>query len=350
MIRVASVSGLMENVQVQLMLNNYLETQEGYKNIQWKHYLEEEVTQEILAGYDIVFFIRRTTKKSLELVEACKNRGIVTVYCLDDNWFVLADVYSDFQATFGKNTERYNYFIEHLKKVDWVWTYNEKVKKQVSGYTNQVTLCPCTIQLKCFSPRKREDEKIRVGFAGSQMKRRYFDEVLVALEQLMAQNEQIELYVMGIYLPYTFQPYSERVKEYGYEINYKQYAKTVSDWGCDLMLSPQANDAYTASKCPNKYLEITACGAVGIYSQTSLYDNYIKDGENGLYIQNIASDWYLSITKLIKDKKLRQKLLKNSTEDVKKYYDSEHHVKTWIKNIVHKIDEKRNSNMPIGGD
>lgn len=325
------VSGRLEEVQVQLTLSNYLELWEKEKGggtIEWVHLLAYQIDEKDLEAYDIVFFIRANSLKCFYLMMGCKMKGITTVYILDDNWFCDALPYT------------LQCFKQCLLASDYVFVYNEWVYEEARRYHSNVYLFEPNVQLNDFERIERTTQEIRIGFAGSESKREYFQGAFEALEKIMDERCDVELYFKGIYLPLAFSKYGTRIHEENYVNSYKQYAQAISKWGCDIMISPLDQNEYTKGKCPNKYLEITAVGAAGIYSDTDVYRKYVADGKTGRITKNTKEGWYHALKTLIHDEAQRTAIRKAAYEDVQAHYNPAHLLPTFQQILRHISVEK----------
>lgn len=312
--KIAIISGRLEEVQVQLTLVNYLalwQQKEGEEAVQWQWFLEYTLEEKSLQDFDMACFVRGRTFKALQLMAYCKACEIQTIYILDDNWFC-EEVIETIQC-----------FKQCLMCSDHVFVYNDYVYEQAKAYHEQVHLfCP-NVNLEHFKKVERVEDSIKIGFAGSESKRTFFEPVFKALWRHMEENKVIELYFKGIYLPVNFRVYQHRVHEESYVACYHRYAQQVGRWGCEVMISPLIETPYTRGKCPNKYLEITAMGAVGIYSDTSVYRQYVQHKKNGLLISHTEADWYSGIEYLVKNREEAKKMGVAAREDVETHYTTQ---------------------------
>lgn len=332
--KIAIISGVTENAQVQLSLINYFErinVISDNETFTWRRFLESEIKPEELEPYDIVFFVRCRKQGAVSSAKYCLKHQIKTVYLLDDNWFCATDTYPQLKAQIGKNTATYLFFTLLLSMVDYVLVNNDVILEDVKKYNPQVIKIKTNINLEHFQAEiEKEDDMVHIGFAGSSSKVQHFGEAFKALERIMEEFENVKLYFKGIQLPTNFQKYGERIIQEGYTFDYKEYAKMVSNWHYDIMLSPLDNTRYINSKCPNKYLEITAAGAVGIYSDIPIYQEVITPFENGLLVQNKEEGWHEALVTLIKNEFLRKSMYLNAEKDIKENYDTKVVVKEFI--------------------
>lgn len=337
-VKVAIITGFNEGAQVQLCLLNYMELMP--EHFSWRRFVENEIIPEELEGYDVVFLIRSRSLKALEVAQFCLAKAIKVVYMLDDNWFCATETYPQLESQIGKQTMAYFYFTLLISIVDEVWVYNELTKEDMKTYNPNIYVVPVNVNLSHFTKHTLKDESwIHLGFAGSGSKIQHFSHAFQALERIMKEFENVRLYFKGIALPNTFLAYENRIIQEEYSLDYKLYAKEVSSWHYDIMISPLEDTRYINSKCINKYLEITASGAVGIYTAIPLYDKVIKNGENGLIVANEEQAWYESIKKLILDEKLRKDMAERAYTEVEKYYDTKQVMGQFLKRIESLIGE-----------
>jgi glycosyltransferase involved in cell wall biosynthesis len=68
--------------------------------------------------------------------------------------------------------------------------------------------------------------------------------------------------------------------------DYENYLKTLRELRLDILLAPLDFSRTSRSKCPNKYLEITAAGGIGVYSEVEPYTWYVENGRNGILVED----------------------------------------------------------------
>lgn len=322
--KIAIISGFMETAQVQLCIMNYLEQIMEHTEITWRKFLEVSINPEELQEYDVVFYVRSRTNEAVKSAKYCYENNIKTIYVLDDNWFCAVETYPQLENQIGPQTEAYKNFLILISTVDCVWVYNEILKEDLGKYNDKIHLLPVNVNFHHFEKSKGKKDKdkdtIHIGFAGSSSKTPYFGPVFLALEKILAEYTNTFLFIKGIILPEVFEKYKDRINMTPYIFDYRKYAKEVSDWECDIMISPLGDTKYINSKCPNKYLEITASGAVGIYTKNQLYSKVIQDGVNGVLVENNEESWCRAIENLILNEEMRREIFKRAYIEVKNQY------------------------------
>jgi glycosyltransferase involved in cell wall biosynthesis len=146
-----------------------------------------------------------------------------------------------------------------------------------------------------------------------------------ALVQVMREREEVQLFIMSNALPPEFAGIdidSKRIRYEAYQFNYAGYAHTVTNAAPDILVAPVGLSRFEASKCPNKFLEITACGAVGVYSRAAPYLSHVGDGETGLFADDSVQSWVSAINQLIDSPALRHHMLRQASATVQTQYST----------------------------
>lgn len=108
--------------------------------------------------------------------------------------------------------------------------------------------------------------------------------------------------------------------------NFMKWLYDYVDW--DIGLVPLEDSNFNSCKSELKFIELTAMGIPGIYSDINVYSSVVEDGYNGL-LANGEKEWFLKIETLINNKKLRETLQKNAAKTVANNYLLEDRVKQW---------------------
>jgi hypothetical protein len=105
---------------------------------------------------------------------------------------------------------------------------------------------------------------------------------------------------------------------------YKRYLQSLQNVNYDIVLSPLFDDyRIRQAKCPIKYLEITACGSIGIYSDVYVYRD-VQDGVTGLKTKNTVEDWLQALKKAYSmSYRERRRMWKAAREQVTKEFTLE---------------------------
>jgi glycosyltransferase involved in cell wall biosynthesis len=323
-IRATVVGGAWEPTHSQLCFYNYFETEEGRKDFAWKTLHDLSMSPEDLANSDIVFICRGRTKKTIELLKWCQIRKIPTVYMIDDNWLTVGRDWPEYKDLFAPGKPDYDHFIESMRESTVTLVYSPLLQMHVEPYARQVKKLDVNICLDHFKFDKAPRQRPLVGYVGSMRKNK---EAFDALSQFLNRNPSWDLLFYGNGIPESIQKVADgvRVKLLPYE-NYHRYAQTLARVRPDILIAPLDDTEFSKSKCPNKFLEISAVGAVGVYSDISPYSGLVKHRENGLLVskedtQN-SSVWLSRLEELARDPELRSNLFQNASQLIAKRFNT----------------------------
>lgn len=91
--------------------------------------------------------------------------------------------------------------------------------------------------------------------------------------------------------------------------SYKSYSRTVQ---LDIGLAPLLDSSFNFSRTYVKFFDITCAGAVGIYSNMHVYNNFVNHDFNGILVENEKHFWIEAITRLVENSELREEMHTNA--------------------------------------
>jgi glycosyltransferase involved in cell wall biosynthesis len=308
-IEIVVVGGVNEPAHNQLCFFNYFSLMQRWGAVKWRAVLDERAVEDDVVGADLVIFSRVRNDNGVALMGACKKHNIRTLYMLDDNWFWLGREWDEYAPIFSPGAPPYENFLKLVSDADLVLTYRQPLAEDLAPHAKSVSTLPTNVDLRAFSRTIRRGTKtprLKIGYVGSLRKNMLaFD----ALVEIARKREDVDIFVMSNKLPDEFASLpAERVHFEPYQFNYGAYAATVVAAAPDVLVAPVGKTRFEASKCPNKFLEISAAGAVGVYSRAEPYTSYIEDGVTGLFADDSVASWTAAITTLLDDARLRERI------------------------------------------
>ncbi len=325
-LRIAVLGGVNEPAHNQLCFFNYFELLHDTRLIEWRAMLDVRANIEELVGYDLVIFSRVRSEHGTALMHACRSRGVRTLYMLDDNWFWLGREWEEYAPYFTPGRPDYENFLSCVKAADTTLTYSQPLADDLAPYARRLVLLPTNVNLQVFKriPRGRlvqsEGQRVRIGYVGSLRRNMLAFDALVTLAQ---SRSDVELFIMSNSLPEEFASLPpDRVHFEPYQFNYAAYAATVRRMAPDILVAPVNRSRFEASKCPNKYLEISACGAAGVYSRAEPYLSFVAEGKTGLFADDTRESWCNAIERLIDDADLRSRIIAQANAHVREQFDT----------------------------
>jgi len=320
-LRVVVLGGLNEPAHNQLCFYNYFVLLEEQGVLTWRAIFDSAATHSDLDKADLVIFSRSRIEWTCRLMDYCVKQQIPTVYMLDDNWLSIAGEWPEYTSMFSPGAPPYENFMYCLLRANRVLTYNPVLAEDLRPYSQQLEVLSTNIDLTLFPKREGADGKRpRVGYAGSLRRE---DSAFAALFDLACTRDDFDVFVMSGSIPDRLKALPHgRLVYHPYVFGYRRYAQTLCEARPDVLLGPLSGTRTDASKCPNKYLEITAAGAAGIYSRTAPYDRFIRDRCNGLLVDNEVTQWKSAISELLDNPQLRKGIVEAADRHVRAHFST----------------------------
>ena len=89
---------------------------------------------------------------------------------------------------------------------------------------------------------------------------------------------------------------------------------------CDLAIAPLVANEFNQYKSPLKFLQYSAVGLPGIYSNCTPYREVVTDGVNGILANNDAESWYKAMIKCINNKNSLSSVATKANQKVREQY------------------------------
>jgi glycosyltransferase involved in cell wall biosynthesis len=324
-LRVVVLGGVNEPAHNQLCFFNYFASMRSWGVLEWRSILDVRARVEDLENADLVVFSRVRSANGVALMEACRaahpTRQIRTLYMLDDNWFWLGREWEEYAPYFTPGKPDYENFLACVRHADITLTYSQPLADDLAPHARRVMTIPTNVDFAAFDATPRgTHSRVRIGFVGSLRRNMIaFD----ALVEVARARQDVDVFVMSNALPPEFAALPDsRVLFQPYQFNYAAYARTVREAAPDVLVAPVNRSRFEASKCPNKFFEISACGAAGVYSRAEPYLSYVVDGETGLFADDTREAWVAAITRLIDDAALRRHVTTTARATVRAQWDT----------------------------
>jgi hypothetical protein len=153
------------------------------------------------------------------------------------------------------------------------------------------------------APQERKEGHVRIGFAGSVDRAGDVDAILSAtIRRLLATyGDRISIEFFGARPAIADEC---NLKTIPYCDSYDAYQKQMQALAWDIGLAPMPDSEFHRYKHYNKFIEYSACGIVGIYSDVPPYRGAIRNGVDGMLCENTADAFYTAISRLIEDREL----------------------------------------------
>lgn len=313
-LRILVLGGPYEAHHNQLCFYNYFERIRDPNILTWSTGLYATQPPDELDRYDLVIFSRPRYPEATPLLDRCRSKGIRTLVMIDDNWLAAGREFPRYASLFSPGRPDMETFLDALRRATATLVYNEVLEEDVRPYARRVLRLRPNVEIDQFpvGPAPRRDTLL-AGYAGSP---RFEESAFRALAGFAADHADVRLFVMAHELPEALATLPrERIELHPFT-DYLGYARTITAARPDILLAPLDESRFSASKCPNKYMEIAAVEAAGIYSRLPPYTQFVRDGETGLLVDNDETAWRAALERIHGDRNLRHHLGTAARRDV----------------------------------
>jgi glycosyltransferase involved in cell wall biosynthesis len=303
-----------------------------------------EVRVENIDDFDVVIFQRCFSVKSLLFLRETIHRGKKIVYELDDNFLSLPK--ESGTIIHPKMIRKF------LGNVHAVTCSTEALRSLFLKYNKNVGMIPNRIAVSTCKRKKRQDSfRILISntdyFKLTKSKNEFFS----AIERIVSEYPFVIIVVVGS-VPVFFEELKKK-KPSNVEIvpgfigNYNDYLSLLLRLDVDAALVPLEESYSHSFKSNIKYLDFAAFGIPGVFSDVSVYNRTIVNGETGVLVDNTENGWYEGIRKIITDNEFTYRIVLRSFEDVSKNYNIKDSISDW-KNLFAVLAEKKKMKMDFG--
>tara|TARA_B100000927_G_scaffold288399_1_gene282944 strand:- start:181 stop:1266 length:1086 start_codon:yes stop_codon:yes gene_type:complete len=276
---------------------------------------------------NVMILSKHRSVKSLELVKYAKQKKKIVIYDLDD-W-----IFSFPNISQGSKIYTENYALDILKYCDFITVANSEILKRTKSIlpNRDVKLLPNGMWIDRLThpsnikySTKAKEKKIVFSNTDNLKIDNSKQSFLEALQFFFFKNPEYILDFYGDPFPEIF---SLPFLHFCNRISYQQYMKIILSGNYEFAVIPLGsneepqNVEFNDCKNPFKYINYGAAKVPGIYSDSKIYKDNIKNEVTGLLVKNEYDDWYKAMNDLSKDKYLQKKIREEAFRDVCKRFN-----------------------------
>ena len=291
-----------------------------------------EVRPELVDQADLVVVQRdfpRFAEGYAQVIERARRLGKPVVYDLDD---LLYDLPADHADVRHYRPARMAMLLA-MAQADAVTVSTPALRELLTPYHPNIHVLPNYLNDRLWAapqaPRPAEAQPVVVGYMGSGTHAADVEMIAPALLRTAERfGEAIEIRFMGKTPPPAAIAGLPNVAwERASYLDYAQFAAWFGRQRVDIGLAPLCDTPFNRGKSWIKYLEYTATGAAGIYSEVAPYEAVIT-GENGLRA-GTPDAWEAALARLILDADARREVAARAQDDVRARWLLSDHADAW---------------------
>lgn len=259
---------------------------------------------ELMRSADLVVvqrvYAQENHKAYLDLI---LDLGKPVIYEVDDLMF---DIPPD-NPHYGEYMRHRQIILDTMARADAVTVSCPALAEAAAPLARQVHVLPNLVDAELFEAAVPEaGEMVTLGLVGTPTHEPDFALLDEALDQVLAAYPgRVRLVFMGL-LPARWAGHPA-VTYVPFEVDYRAYAGKLKGLGLDIALVPLADTAFNRAKSNIKWLEFSAAGIAGVYSDLPPYAA-VRDGATGLKVANTTQAWRQAIAGLVEDPARRMAL------------------------------------------
>lgn len=330
----AVLPGIIPSTQINLTMPLRYLHEQGV--IVYRELLERDVTPQAVLESDVIVACRNLDSLYQPHFELAQRFGIPLIYDIDDNLLdVPRELVTDAAYEYYHAPQRQAYLRWMLRHARIVRTYSPVLADML--HTHNVTVARAyspfdwTLPPAWIPPVK--STPARIVYATSRIDRDPIfegieDEVIAAMIEL---GERAELHLHG----YS----SERlaalpnVVMHPYNYDYDAFMRQFTRDGYSIGLAPVPDHLFYNCKTNTKVRDYSAAGAVGLYSDTPLYREYVRDDVTGILVPNRPGAWKQAICDLAVDPVRIERIRQAARRAVEIDHNVERSASDWLTHI-----------------
>jgi glycosyltransferase involved in cell wall biosynthesis len=275
------------------------------------------------------------------LLALAKHYGRKVIVDIDDNYLSIREDNPAFKHYDIGQKERY-YLGAFLSLADGLVVSTEPLKEAYQHVNPKIDVLPnCNDTQDWPSPKKWDDGKIRIGYAGSVTHNSDLELVWEPLKEILQKYPHVEFEMLGAApkdqwdkIKKKFRSVRGKVKFHLGTPSWQGYPELLASMGWDIGIAPLIDDEFNRGKSHIKWMEYAMMEMPTVASKTYPYFMDIQDTKTiehektGLLCET-KEDWINSLTRLIEDESLRNTLAENAYKHIKDNWQWKQHAHKW---------------------
>ena len=261
-------------------------------------------------------------EQAQKLLEHCRARKIRLVYEIDDD---LLNIPNGNPAQKSLTHAKKAAIRTLLKQSDAVIVSTSPLKERIAEFNSNVFVLPNALDEQLWQPSsiknlcRSQSDKVKILYMGTRTHDDDLSIVLPALYELKAEyGERLMFNCIG---GFATEPPSLVSVLNPPTATYPDFAKWMSQsCECDIAIAPLAESPFNSCKSYLKFLDYGICGFAAVFSDVTPYREIVRNGENGMLVENDPEAWYRKLRYLIERPSFRKRLGEKARDDVLKFH------------------------------
>lgn len=260
-----------------------------------------------------VVFVRYVSKVWQRWIRQHQTQVQRLIYFMDDDLFDL--------SAFSGLPWRYRYKLARLAYSRRKWLQQSQAELWVSTpFLQQKYLAwqPRLVQA-CLPPAR--GQQLTLFYHGSASHQQEIEWLLPVVEEVFRAEQQLSFEIIGGAEVNALYRRLDRVHVL-HPMSWPAYQALLARGQRDIGLAPLLAGRFNQARSYTKFFDITRAGAVGLYSEGSIYQQVVQHDDNGLLLPNEPQRWADAIVDLVRQPERRQRLQQQAVESCQRLESS----------------------------
>ena len=289
---------------------------------------------ELISKADAVLIQRdfpRNVSTYAEIVKQARQENKPVIIDIDDLIFELPENHPDHQSGF------YNRaiipMIKAIMEANLITVSTPALSRYLDPLNPNIYVLPNYLNddIWNLTDVKKNDLNypIIIGYMGSDSHLPDINLIEPVLINILEQyQDRVLLKFLGLKPPSSLLSYRSVIWIPSTTYNYAKFSRDFLQQRFDLFIAPLCDNAFNQCKSSIKYLEYSATGTPGVYSNLETYNNIVNHGQNG-FLASSLDEWEEYLHLLIENPNLRYEIGLKAQETVRNRYLLSQHASEW---------------------
>ena len=277
------------------------------------------------------------------LVEQIRKDKAIFIYSIDDNLLDLEYIPKEVRMVVG-------YF---CRAADGILVSTEFLKKRLSRLNKRIIVISNALDERHFGGNDQKSRTIKqhgerkvIGYMGTFTHDADLMIVIQPLREILRKySDLVEFQLVGgtsnpsvlsLFDGLSFRVLDVPIADVEYP-NFISWMRKNMYW--DIGIGPLEDTYFNRSKSDIKFLDYSALGIAGVYSDVPSYQETIRHLETGCLVKNSPTEWSNALERILVDDQLRDRLARNAREYVLSFRTLEQRGTKW-RDAIFAIVEK----------
>lgn len=208
------------------------------------------------------------------------------------------------------------FVLDVMQKAAAITVSTEALKAELLRWNPNIYVLPNLIDERLWSQTQQPHAgPVVIGFTGTSTHGDDLRLIEDAFIQISAKHGQgVAFQFMGCVTDRLARLPGAKVAEF--TPDYESFARALQTTPMDVAVVSLEDNLFNRCKSNIKWLEYSACGIAGVYSDLPPYNSCIRHGQTGLLVGNRVQDWLQAIDTLVTNASLRRAIAQQARQEV----------------------------------